>query len=722
MKNFGKKTRMKKLFNFRPILFIAISLCCGISTAYFFMRNFTVWGIIFISFFALSILVYLTLFTRRTQIKVNAIFALVFVGFFVFGNISLTTSLNDYVNADLGGHYYNIIGRVKSVNETDVGTKLVIENVQIKGNVSGNLRYNVAINVYGASDFDIGDRITFDEYLLDKHYVYEDDFNASDVERKIKYSASVYVGDIMVIGNETTVFEKINLFIRDTLKAGLDKDEFTVAHAMLTGEDGYMDYELLGSYRIAGIAHIFAVSGLHIGFLATALSFLFKKLRVKGYVKAVIITFVLLFYSGVCGYSASSIRATVMTAVMLFATAKGQRYDGLSAIALAAILILLVEPIQLLCVGFQLSFAVVLGINLLSRPIAKLFKFLPSKIANSLGVVFSAQIVAIPISLATFGYFSWISILANLIFIPIVSVIFILTLVMTLFGGLFSIAHITLFVPNYIFKLINFFISFFDSDIFIIEGLILGGGILVYYIAVIFVGGIANLKVRFRTVCSLVLVFICAVTATVYSVQDAYSVKLYVSGSENVSATLIKSGVDSTLVVSDVNYIYSTGRLKRIAVAENLDKINNLVFMGGYSVDMQVFITKLRTAFDVENVYYYGERDELAENIVKKSFSDINIKNFYDGQKLPINTFSCVFSLDGNVLVGEILGKSTAIFSAFNKSFSSVDFKQKFDIMICYDGAESIISRYKPQMGVSYRSSLSVLNGETNGNLLVKIT
>lgn len=713
---------MKKLFNFRPVLFIAISLCCGIATAYFFMRNFTIWGIIFISLFTLSILLYLTLFTKRNQIKISAIFALVFVAFFVFGSISLTASLNHYVNADLGGHYYSVTGRVISVKETDVGTKLIIENVQIKGNVSKNLRYNVAVTVYGTSDFDIGDKITFNEYLFDKHYIYEENFNASDVERKIKYSASVHDSNVTVLGNETNVFEKINVFIRDTLKSGLDKDEFTVAYAMLTGEDGYMDYELLGSYRIAGIAHIFAVSGLHIGFLATALSFLFKKLHTKGYVKAVIITVILLFYSGICGYSASSIRATVMTAVMLFATAKGQRYDGLSAISLAAILILLIEPVQLLCVGFQLSFAVVLGINLLSRPIAKLFKFLPHKIASSLGVVLSAQIVAVPISLATFGYFSWISILANLIFIPVVSVIFILTLVMTLFGGLFSIASITLFIPNYVFKAINLFIGFFDSNAFIIEGLILGGGILVYYIAVIIVGGLANLKVRLRTVCSLVLVLICAVTATIYSVQDAYAVKLYVSGSENVSATLIVSRVESTLIVSDANYIYSTGRLKRIAVAENLDKINNLVFMGGYSIDMQVFITKIRTAFDVENVYYYGERDELAENIVKKSFDGIKLKNFVDGQKLPIHTFDCSFSLDGNVLVGQILGKSTAIFSPFNKQFSFVDFNQIFDIMICYDGAESLISRYKPQTGVSYRSSLSVLDAETNGNLLVKIT
>ena len=157
---------MKKLFNFRPVLFIAISLCCGIATAYFFMQNFTVWGIVFISLFTLSILLYLTLFTKRNQIKTSAIFALVFVAFFVFGSISITASLNHYVNADLGGHYYSVTGRVISVRETDVGTKLIIENVQIKGNVSKNLRYNVAVTVYGTSDFDIGDKITFNEYLF----------------------------------------------------------------------------------------------------------------------------------------------------------------------------------------------------------------------------------------------------------------------------------------------------------------------------------------------------------------------------------------------------------------------------------------------------------------------------------------------------------------------------------------------------------------------------
>ena len=182
------------------------------------------------------------------------------------------------------------------------------------------------------------------------------------------------------------MFESINIFIRDTLKVGLDLDEFTVAYALLCGNSDYMETEIIENFRASGVAHIFAVSGLHIGFFAVILNFITDKLRFNKYVKFFFVVSVLLFYSGVCGFTASSIRATIMTAVMLLAGLIGKKYDGLSSVALAGIIVLLYAPIQLFCVGFQLSFGVVLGINILSRPISKLLGFLPQKISSLSGI------------------------------------------------------------------------------------------------------------------------------------------------------------------------------------------------------------------------------------------------------------------------------------------------------------------------------------------------
>ena len=144
--------------------------------------------------------------------------------------------------------------------------------------------------------------------------------------------------------------------------------------------------------------------------------------------------------------------------------------------------------------------------------------------------------------------------------------------------------------------------------------------------------------------------------------------------------------------------------------------------MGGYPIDIQVFLTKLFTVFSVENVYYYGERNVDMETIVVKSFKNIGIKNYLDGQNLPINCFSCLFALQGNVLFGELKGKRIAIFSSFKSGdVNFFNFTIDADIMVCADRADELLSYYSPKRKISYRHSNLYENAENNGNLCFKI-
>ena len=714
---------MKKVINFRPILFIALSLCSGIATAYFLLRGFTVWAVLFIAVFLCLSGLFLFLFTNKNTLKKNVIFVSVLSLFFLFGALGITTQLNAYKQANLNGGYYSVTGRVKTVYQTTDSTKLVLDSVSIKRVNSVSLKYNLALIVYGENDLDIGDVIVFSSHVYDNSYIYEDKFNASDVERGIRYNASISVNEIRVIDYKPTIFERINLFMRESLKVGLNKDEFAVGYAMLTGYDGYMDYDLISAYRIAGVAHVFAVSGLHIGFLAGALTFLFNKIRVSGYAKTIITTIVLFLYSGICGFSSSSIRATIMSSALLFSRARGLRYDSLSAIALAAIVILFYSPINLLCVGFQLSFAVVIGINLFAKSISKLFRFLPEKVAGALGVVISAQLSAMPISLAHFGWFSWISVCANLIFVPVVSVIYILTFVACILGGIFSISNVTLFLSNYILKFVNMCIPALDNQIFMIGDIVLGGSVVAFYLALIIPCGIFRVKSVIRTVLTVTMAGIFVLSASIYTINDVNATKLYVCGTNDVSATLISTRQEQTLIVSNAEHIYSANRLKRIANATSNSVINNLVFMNGFPIDMQVFITKLHTAFDVENVYYYGERDESMEKILKRSFFIRKVENLIDGQGVSFYKLDLKYQMEGHVLKGNINNKSVIIFSrigSYEPAFSEFN-AYNLDLMICYDRADVLLSKYKPKRPISYLYSTFYENAQSNGNLAISL-
>ncbi len=712
---------MKKLINFRPILFIMLSLCCGIATTCFFMFNKIIWGIFFIAVCVFSIIIFMSFYSKQGKAISNLIFSIIFLVFFIIGGLKLYCNLDNYISANLGGHNYDVKAKIVQCYQTQTGNKYILSNAEINGNRKGKIFYKISLSVEGESQFDIGDVITFNANLYDSSIIYEDRFNANDIERDVKYYASAKAEGVIKVSNDLTIFERINLFIRESLKSGLDNKEFAVGYALLTGSTNFMDNDLISSYRDAGVAHVFAVSGLHIGFLAIALLFIFNKIRIKPFIKTIIITLALLAYSGICGFSASSLRATIMTSVMLFAKLKGSRYDSLTALSFAGILILLFSPVQLFCVGFQLSFMVVLGVIVLSKPLAKMLRFLPRKVASSIGVVVSAQIFSVPICLYAFSKFSAISIIANLIFIPIVSAIFILTLVATILGGIFGISNVLLLPSNYIFKLINFLISAFDYKIFLIGGFTFGSSVIAYYLLWFVLGDMFNLKRLAKLITSLILVATCLFTMVLVNCSDKRKIVMNVTHCDTLSATYIHTEEQNLLIVSNAEYIYSTSSIKRVINKTNCNQLDTLVLMGGYKANLQEFITKMTSVYDIKRVYYYGHRQLEMEVICAQSFPKIMLKNFYDGELLLTKNLSLSFAMEGKVILGRIGSQKTAIFSRLGEEhldFSCIDIG--YDIMVCFDRAEAILSRYKPQKAISYKYSNIYQNAQSYGNICLK--
>ena len=119
------------------------------------------------------------------------------------------------------------------------------------------------------------------------------------------------------------------------------------------------------NFRYGGIAHIFAVSGLHIGVIYGLLYGILRRLRVKGFVRLPVVFAALLFYCGVCGFSPSSVRALVMCTVLMIADAAGYAYDRLNSVSAASLVVLVINPVYLFSVGFQLSVAAAAGIIVL---------------------------------------------------------------------------------------------------------------------------------------------------------------------------------------------------------------------------------------------------------------------------------------------------------------------------------------------------------------------
>jgi competence protein ComEC len=153
-----------------------------------------------------------------------------------------------------------------------------------------------------------------------------------------------------------------------TLARGLPEEDpaTRLRWAMLLGWRGVMTEELREPFLHSGTMHVFAISGLHISLVSIILTSLLRLLRVpRGWVGVVVLP-ALWCYVGLTGWQASAVRASVMMSVVVAGWALRRPSELLNSLAGAAFMLLVWDPRQLGDAGFQLSFGVVLSLAVLA--------------------------------------------------------------------------------------------------------------------------------------------------------------------------------------------------------------------------------------------------------------------------------------------------------------------------------------------------------------------
>jgi len=165
----------------------------------------------------------------------------------------------------------------------------------------------------------------------------------------------------------------------------------------------------------------------------------------------------LLAYSYICGFTSSVLRASIMAIISLLAVKFGREYDPLTAIGFAGIVIFLTNPLCMFDISFLMSFGCALGIVLFNKPIKlALTKIkIPNKIADSLSITISTLLALIVINAVFFRNLNVISLIANVIIIPIFAFAFSVVFIVSLFALIIPHVSIILVPINYLFDLVN---------------------------------------------------------------------------------------------------------------------------------------------------------------------------------------------------------------------------------------------------------------------------
>ena len=208
----------------------------------------------------------------------------------------------------------------------------------------------------------------------------------------------------------------------------MPRSDAAAIFAMLFGGYDGIRPELLEAFTVTGIVHILSVSGSHISLLAAVIAWLALFLHLPRWLSAVMVILAIIVYVILAGLVPPAVRSGIMGAVAFLGIVLGRERDAQYLLVLTGLLMLMIAPLLLFHISFQLSFLATAGLLFLAPVLRACMAGLPRVLAASFSITMGAQLATLPILAWHFNQISLSSLLSNLLVVPIVDLIIVLGL------------------------------------------------------------------------------------------------------------------------------------------------------------------------------------------------------------------------------------------------------------------------------------------------------
>ena len=243
---------------------------------------------------------------------------------------------------------------------------------------------------------------------------------------------------------------RLNLAISEKYKKILGDKNAGSLSAMVLGDKRGLDEEIKELYQENSISHLLSISGLHISLLGSAVFLFLRRLKVSFRFPLIASSIILIIYGAFTGFSVSTSRAVIMMSVLFISFAIGKSYDLPSGLALAGLILIVINHRAIYQSGFLLSFFAVIGIFYIMPELLYIFKvdiyhkkgiikglhLLLASIISSISII----LATLPIVLNNFYEVSLTGIILNVIVIPLMSLVVITGLI----GGFVALVSETM--------------------------------------------------------------------------------------------------------------------------------------------------------------------------------------------------------------------------------------------------------------------------------------
>ncbi|MGN0407685.1 MAG: DNA internalization-related competence protein ComEC/Rec2 [Bacteroides sp.] len=391
------------------------------------------------------------------------------------------TELSDILNSSPDGVNAVVTGTVTKIRNKSLNRQITIHNCTVFADKRTDEQIkaeNLLINAdYKLESCHEGDVIQIKGKISSfQKAMNAGEFDSAGYYASMNVNARMTASGIHVVSACTnrllTAIFDIKEKMRQSFSQIATDEDAGVVISMVLGDKTELDEGVNSLYQRSGIAHILAISGLHISLLGMTLYRLLRRSGLKFAESAVISSAVIFGYGVMTGNAVSAVRAFVMFAVNMGAQVLGRKYDMLSSASLAALLILFEMPLMLTNSGFLLSFGAVLAIVRVYPVFEGIFPewkktmtgFAAKSICSSIAVSGSVSLVTIPVLLCSFHEFSLWSVFLNLIVLPLMGIV----MAGALIGGVLGMVWIpagkfAIGIVHYILGLFNVLCEFTES-------------------------------------------------------------------------------------------------------------------------------------------------------------------------------------------------------------------------------------------------------------------
>ena len=399
------------------------------------------------------------------------------------------------------GKTLSLTGRIKEIKSYDVPFGERSYRMKVKADSDEISAFILKIkesdlfagcNLYNDVDIDLSElsRILYGRKIscTGSFEAFDGELNPGQFDAEAYYKNEGYTGildakDIRLVKEEESFspdiyLHRLNLAISDKYKKILGDKNAGSLSAMVLGDKRGLDEEIKELYQENSISHLLSISGLHISLLGGAVFLFLRRLKVSFRFPLITSSIILIIYGAFTGFSVSTSRAIVMMSVLFISFVIGKSYDLPSGLALAALILIVMNHRVIYQSGFLLSFFAVIGIFYIMPELLYIFKvdiyhkkgiikglhLLLASIISSISVL----LATLPIVLNNFYEVSLTGILLNIIVIPLMS----LVVITGLLGGFVALVSETvgsfiLGITHYILNLYTLFCRLGDRLTFL---------------------------------------------------------------------------------------------------------------------------------------------------------------------------------------------------------------------------------------------------------------